>query len=167
MSSIRECSNPRCLARIVRCCSAVLISFRKENKKFTEPSVKILDKIENKQKENFLVRFSQPEFTSICPITSQPDFGNFIVDYVPNKKIMESKSFKLFLFTFRNYGGFHEDCTIKVAKKVIKYTSPKWIRVASYWNPRGGIPIDVIFQRGKRPKDVYVEDLDIPNYSGR
>ena len=119
------------------------------------------------QNREYVIRLSSPEFTSICPITSQPDFGNFIVDYVPNKKIMESKSFKLFLFTFRNYGGFHEDCTIKVAKKIIKYTSPKWIRVASYWNPRGGIPIDVIFQRGKRPKNVYVEDLDIPNYSGR
>ena len=80
---------------------------------------------------------------------------------------MESKSFKLFLFSFRNYGGFHEDCTIKIAKKIIKYISPKWLRVASFWNPRGGIPIDVFYQTGKKPDNVYVNDLGIPPYKGR
>ena len=110
----------------------------------------ILDTVKNPHPdEDYCVRFTAPEFTSICPITSQPDFGNFIVDYVPNKKIMESKSFKLYLFTFRNYGGFHEDCTIKVAKKIIKYVSPKWIRVASFWNPRGVYLLMLFFKEEK------------------
>lgn len=132
------------------------------------PDKFVLDAIKNPHpSKKYCVRFSSPELTSICPITSQPDFGNVIIDYVPSKFIMESKSFKLFLFTFRNYGGFHEDCTIKIAKKIIKYISPKWLRVASFWNPRGGIPIDVFYQTGKKPDNVYVNDLGIPPYKGR
>ena len=128
----------------------------------------ILDCVENPHPKNeYSVRFSAPEFTSICPITAQPDFGYFIIDYIPAKTIVESKSLKLFLFSFRNYGGFHEDCTIKVAKKIIKFASPKWIRVASFWNPRGGIPIDVIFQKGKKSKDVHIQELNVPYYRGR
>ena len=128
----------------------------------------VLDGVEKPQPPHaYSIRFSAPEFTSICPITSQPDFGHIIVDYIPQKIIMESKSFKLFLFSFRNYGGFHEDCTIKIAKKIIKYISPKWLRVASFWNPRGGIPIDVFYQTGKKPDNVYVNDLGIPPYKGR
>ena len=128
----------------------------------------ILDCVENPPPKNeYSVRFSAPEFTSICPITAQPDFGYFIIDYIPAKTIVESKSLKLFLFSFRNYGGFHEDCTIKVAKKIIKFASPKWIRVASFWNPRGGIPIDVIFQKGKKSKDVHIQELNLPFYRGR
>ncbi len=134
----------------------------------TSPDSFILDCVENPNPDyNYSIRFSSPEFTSICPITSQPDFGNIIVDYIPKKKIMESKSFKLFLFSFRNYGGFHEECTIKIAKKIIKYVSPKWLRVASFWNPRGGIPIDVFFQTGKKPSNVFINDLNFPNYKGR
>ena len=128
----------------------------------------ILDCVENPHpKSGYSVRFSAPEITSICPITAQPDFGHFIIDYIPDKTIVESKSLKLFLFSFRNYGGFHEDCTIKVAKKIIKFASPKWIRVASFWNPRGGIPIDVIFQKGKKSKDVHIQELNLPFYKGR
>ncbi len=128
----------------------------------------ILDCVENPHPDiNYCIRFTSPEFTSICPITSQPDFGNIIIDYVPKKKLMESKSFKLFLFSFRDYGGFHEDCTIKIAKKIKKYVSPKWLRVASFWNPRGGIPIDVLFQDGTVPKDVIIQKLNIANYKGR
>ena len=139
-----------------------------KSKVYQSPDGFILDCVANPNpKVDYSIRFSAPEFTSICPITSQPDFGNIIVDYVPNKMIMESKSFKLFLFTFRNYGGFHEDCTIKIAKKIIKYISPKWLRVASFWNPRGGIPIDVFYQTGKKPDNVYVNDLGIPPYKGR
>ena len=127
----------------------------------------ILDCVENPHPKNeYSVRFSAPEFTSICPITAQPDFGYFIIDYIPAKTIVESKSLKLFLFSFRNYGGFHEDCTIKVAKKIIKFASPKWIRVASFWNPRGGIPIDVIFQKGKKSKNVNIQELNFPHYRG-
>ena len=117
--------------------------------------------------KDYVIRFSSPEFTSICPITSQPDFGCIIVDYVPSKLILESKSFKLFLFSFRNYGGYHEDCTLKIAKKIEKFIKPKWIRVSSFWNPRGGIPIDVFYQSGKKPSDLHVEDNKVKPYTGR
>ena len=93
----------------------------KENKNFTEPSVKILDKVENKRKESFLVRFSQPEFTSICPVTSQPDFAHIVIDYVPNKWIVESKSLKLYFQSFRNHQSFHEDVTMIIAKDITKF----------------------------------------------
>ena len=134
----------------------------------SSPDSFILDCVNNPHLDHdYSIRFIAPEFTSICPITSQPDFGKIIIDYVPNKLLMESKSFKLFLFSFRDYGGFHEDCTIKISKKIIKYVKPKWIRVASFWNPRGGIPIDIISQTGKKPANVIVSELKIPIYDNR
>ena len=134
----------------------------------SSPDSFILDCVNNPHPDHdYSIRFIAPEFTSICPITSQPDFGKIIIDYVPNKLLMESKSFKLFLFSFRDYGGFHEDCTIKISKKIIKYVKPKWIRVASLWNPRGGIPIDIISQTGKKPVNVIVSELNIPIYGNR
>lgn len=134
----------------------------------SSPDSFILDCVNNPHLDHdYSIRFIAPEFTSICPITSQPDFGKIIIDYVPNKLLMESKSFKLFLFSFRDYGGFHEDCTIKISKKIIKYVKPKWIRVASFWNPRGGIPIDIISQTGKKPANVIVSELKIPIYGNR
>ena len=134
----------------------------------SSPDSFILDCVNNPHLDHdYSIRFIAPEFTSICPITSQPDFGKIIIDYVPNKLLMESKSFKLFLFSFRDYGGFHEDCTIKISKKIIKYVKPKWIRVASFWNPRGGIPIDIISQAGKKPANVIVSELKIPIYGNR
>ena len=127
-----------------------------------------LDSVANPHpKSDYVVRLTAPEFTSICPVTGQPDFGIIIIDYVPNKLIVESKSFKLFLFSFRNYGGFHEECTIKIAKSVEKSIKPKWLRIAGFWNPRGGIPIDIFFQNGKKPKDIHLEDFKINTYSGR
>ena len=127
-----------------------------------------LDSVKNPHPDSdYSIRLTAPEFTSICPITSQPDFGNVIVDYIPNEMILESKSFKLFLFSFRSYGGFHEDCTVKIAKKIINCIKPKWIRVASFWNPRGGIPIDVFIQKGKKPKDTYIHDLEFKIYKPR
>ena len=134
----------------------------------SSPDEFVLDKVKNPHpKSNYSIRFSCPEFTSICPITGQPDFGCLILDYIPNRFILESKSFKLFIFSFRNYGGFHEDCTIKVAKKIVEYIRPKWIRVSGFWNPRGGIPIDVFYQTGKLPKNVHIEKLKIKPYTGR
>ena len=134
----------------------------------SSPDSFILDCVNNPHLDHdYSIRFIAPEFTSICPITSQPDFGKIIIDYVPNKLLMESKSFKLFLFSFRDYGGFHEDCTIKISKKIIRYVKPKWIRVASFWNPRGGIPIDIISQTGKKPANVIVSELKIPIYGNR
>jgi len=133
-----------------------------------KPDDVILDFVKNPHPElTYSIRFLSPEFTSICPITSQPDFGTIVLDYIPSKLILESKSFKLFLFSFRNYGGFHEDCTLKIAKKIIKFIKPKWLRIGGFWNPRGGIPIDVFFQTGEKPKGVFVEDFNIKPYLGR
>ena len=140
----------------------------KKSKILDDPEKVKLDSIENPHMDlNYVVRLSSPEFTSICPITNQPDFGNIIIDYIPSKYIVESKSFKLFLHSFRNHGAFHEDCTLKIAKKIIKTISPKWIRVGGFWNPRGGIPIDIFFQSGKKPNDVWVNDYHINPYKGR
>ena len=140
-----------------------------KKKNFSEsPDDFILDGVPNPHKDkNYVIRFSSPELTSICPITSQPDFGNIIIDYVPSKLIIESKSLKLFLFSFRNYGGFHEDCTLKISKKIENFIKPKWIRVCSFWNPRGGVPIDIFYQSGKKPSDVYIEENIIKPYTGR
>ncbi len=127
-----------------------------------------LDSVKNPhQNLDYIIRLSSPEFTSICPITKQPDFGIIIVDYIPKNLIVESKSFKLFLHSFRNYGAFHEDCTIFIAKKIIKSIKPKWLRIGGYWNPRGGIPIDVFFQTGKLPNDLWVQEHNIQTYRGR
>ena len=140
----------------------------KKNKGINSPESFKLDALDNPHPDsNYSIRFSSPELTSICPITSQPDFGNIVIDYVPNKFLMESKSFKLFLFTFRNYGGFHEDCTIKIGKKIISTIKPRWIRVATFWNPRGGIPINVFYEKGNLPKKVYIQDLEQPVFMGR
>ena len=140
----------------------------KESKIPNKPDDFILDYVKNPHlNTNYCIRFSSPEFTSICPITSQPDFGIIILDYIPNKLILESKSFQLFLFSFRNYGGFHEDCTIKISKKVISAIDPKWLRIAAFWNPRGGITIDIFFQTGSAPDGVFIEDLKIKPFTGR
>ena len=140
----------------------------KDHKGADSPENFNLDSIDNPHPgSDYSIRFTAPEFTSICPITSQPDFGNVIIDYVPNKLLVESKSFKLYLFTFRNYGAFHEDCTIKIGKKIISSVKPKWIRVATYWNPRGGIPIDVFFEKGALPKKVHIQSVDQKIYKGR
>jgi len=116
---------------------------------------------------NYVVRFTCPEFTSICPITSQPDFAHLVIDYIPNKKIIESKSLKLYLTSFRNCGSFHEDCTIKIAKDLIAISKAKWLRIAGFWYPRGGIPIDIFFQNGTIPKNTLIPELGNLNYRGR
>ncbi|MBC10800.1 MAG: NADPH-dependent 7-cyano-7-deazaguanine reductase QueF [Rickettsiales bacterium] len=127
-----------------------------------------LDGIDNPHRDkDYVVRFSSPELTSICPITSQPDFGYIVLDYIPKKLILESKSLKLFLFSFRNFGGFHEDCTILIAKKIEHFIKPKWLRISCFWNPRGGIPIDIFYENGKKPKNVFIKEVDIKPYTGR
>lgn len=129
---------------------------------------KILEKVANPHKDvDYAIRFSCPEFTSLCPITSQPDFAHIVIDYVPDQSILESKSLKLYLFSFRNHGAFHEDCTVKIAKDIIATIKPKWLRIGGYWYPRGGIPIDIFFQYGKKPEDVWVDDQKIAGYKGR
>ena len=111
-----------------------------KSKLIDDPNLVNLEYVKNPhQNLEYIVRLTSPEFTSICPITNQPDFGIIIIDYLPKKLIVESKSFKLFLHSFRNHGAFHEDCTIFIAKKIIQTIKPKWLRAAGYWNPRGGI----------------------------
>lgn len=118
-------------------------------------------------RENYIVRFTAPEFTSLCPITGQPDFAHFVIDYVPGKYLVESKSLKLFLASFRNHGAFHEDCTLLIAKRIAEAIRPKYIRIAGYWYPRGGMPIDVFWQTGKLPAGVWLPDPGVAPYRGR
>ena len=115
----------------------------------------------------YLVRFTAPEFTSICPVTGQPDFGTLVIDYAPTDWIVESKSLKLFLQSFRNHGAFHEDCTLAVAKRVVEAISPQWLRIGGYWNPRGGMPIDVFWQTGAPPEGLWLPDQGVATYRSR
>ncbi|MCH8861530.1 MAG: NADPH-dependent 7-cyano-7-deazaguanine reductase QueF [Proteobacteria bacterium] len=115
----------------------------------------------------YLVRFTCPEFTSLCPVTGQPDFAHFVIDYVPDGTILESKSLKLFLQSFRNHAAFHEDCTLAIAGRIVDAVSPVWLRISGYWYPRGGIPIDVFYQTGPAPADIYLPDTGIAPYRGR
>jgi 7-cyano-7-deazaguanine reductase len=117
--------------------------------------------------DDYVVRFTAPEFTCLCPVTGQPDFAQFVIDYVPAKSIVESKSLKLLLASFRNHAAFHEDCTIAIAKRVFGAIKPKFLRIAGYWYPRGGIPIDIFWQRGKLPSGVWLPDTGVAPYRGR
>ena len=117
--------------------------------------------------DDYLVRFTAPEFTTLCPITGQPDFAHFVIDYVPGKSLVESKSLKLFLGAFRNVGGFHEDCTLVIGKRIQAAIKPKYIRIAGFWYPRGGMPLDVFWQSGKRPYTVWLPDPGVQSYRGR
>ncbi|HLN22516.1 MAG TPA: preQ(1) synthase [Patescibacteria group bacterium] len=115
----------------------------------------------------YLVRFAVPEFTSICPITGQPDFAHLVIDYVPEDLLVESKSLKLFLASFRNHGAFHEDCTVGIGKRLVDALSPVWLRVGGYWYPRGGIPIDVFWQTDVPPAGLWLPDQGVASYRGR
>ncbi len=121
----------------------------------TAPDEAVLDAVPNPHPDqDYVVRFTAPEFTCLCPITGQPDFAHFVIDYCPAKALLESKSFKLFLASFRNTGAFHEDCTVTIGNRIVAATKPKFLRIAGYWNARGGIPIDVFWQTGKLPGGV-------------
>ncbi len=115
----------------------------------------------------YLVRLTCPEFTSICPVTGQPDFAHLVIDYLPNERLVESKSLKLFLGSFRNHGAFHEDCTVMIAKRLEQALEPGWLRIGGYWYPRGGIPIDVFYQTGEPPAGLWLPDQGAPPYRGR
>lgn len=116
---------------------------------------------------DYAVRFTAPEFTCLCPITGQPDFALFVIDYCPAKLLVESKSLKLFLTSFRNHGTFHEDCTVLIGKRVVAAIKPKFLRIAGFWYPRGGMPIDVFWQTGKLPAGVTLPDPGVSPYRGR
>ncbi|MDB5487548.1 MAG: Enzyme related to cyclohydrolase [Reyranella sp.] len=115
----------------------------------------------------YLARFTQPEFTSLCPVTGQPDFAHLVIDYVPRTKLVESKSLKLYLNSFRNEAAFHEDCTVGIGKRLVKVLAPRWLRIAGYWYPRGGMPIDVFWQTSAPPKGLWLPDTGVASYRGR
>jgi 7-cyano-7-deazaguanine reductase len=132
------------------------------------PEAAVLETVPNTQGDAlYLVRFACPEFTALCPMTGQPDFAHLVIDYVPKKLLVESKSLKLFLGSFRNHGAFHEDCTVGIAKRLVKDLKPVWLRIGGYWYPRGGIPIDVFYQTGPTPKGLWLPDQGVPPYRGR
>jgi 7-cyano-7-deazaguanine reductase len=132
------------------------------------PDEAVLEKVANPHPgETYLVRFTAPEFTTLCPITGQPDFAHLVIDYVPEAWLVESKSLKLFLGAFRNHGAFHEDCTLGVARRLVAAIAPKWLRIGGYWYPRGGIPIDVFYQTGSPPEGIWLPDQGVAPYRGR
>lgn len=140
----------------------------KKKKIPSDPNKCNLDSIPNKNnKKNYLVRLTVTEFTSLCPITGQPDFAKFIIDYQPNKFLVESKSFKFFIHSFRNYQCFHENCTIFIAEKILKSIKPIWLRISGYWYPRGGIPIDIFYENKRPPKNLFIPETGIKSYKGR
>jgi len=132
------------------------------------PEEAVMERVPNPQKgHDYAVRFTAPEFTSLCPLTSAPDFAHIVIDYVPGDWLVESKSLKLFLGSFRNHGAFHEDCSVTIGKRIEELLEPKWLRVGAYWYPRGGIPIDVFYQTGPALDHVWIPDQGVPTYRGR
>ena len=116
---------------------------------------------------DYLIRFAAPEFTSLCPVTGQPDFAHLVIDYAPGDTIVESKSLKLFLGSFRNHCGFHEDVTVGIGQRLFDEMQPQWLRIGGYWYPRGGIPIDVFWQSGAPPAALGLPDQGVSSYRGR
>ena len=116
----------------------------------TDYAPEVLEAFTNKHPDNdYWVRFNCPEFTSLCPITGQPDFATIYIDYIPDIKMVESKSLKLYLFSFRNHGGFHEDCINLIMKDLVKLMEPRYIEVTGIFTPRGGISIYPYANYGK------------------
>ena len=132
------------------------------------PDVAVIETVPNPHPDSdYVVRFTSPEFTSICPITGQPDFAHLVIDYVPEASLVESKSLKLFLGSFRNHGAFHEDCTVAIAKRLEDVLKPRWLRIGGYWFPRGGIPIDIFYQSGSPPENLWLPGQGVAPYRGR
>ncbi|KUR81028.1 preQ(1) synthase [Novosphingobium sp. Fuku2-ISO-50] len=132
------------------------------------PEAAVLDYVPNPRAGSlYLVRFAAPEFTSLCPVTGQPDFAHLVLDYAPGERIVESKSLKLFLGAFRNHAGFHEDVTVGIGQRLFDEMAPRWLRIGGYWYPRGGIPIDVFWQSGPAPEGLWVPDQGVAPYRGR
>lgn len=132
------------------------------------PDEAVIERVPAPHREtDYCVRFAAPEFTSLCPMTGQPDFAHLVIDYVPGEWLVESKSLKLFLGSFRNHGAFHEWCTVEIARRLVETLAPRWLRIGGYWYPRGGIPIDVFWQTGSAPEGVWIPDQGVPPYRGR
>ncbi len=132
------------------------------------PEAAELERVPNPHSDTpYVARFAVPEFTSICPVTAQPDFAHLVIDYVPRDWLVESKSLKLYLGAFRNHGAFHEDCTVAIGKRLRDLLEPHFLRIGGYWYPRGGIPIDVFWQTGDLPTGVWLPDQGVAPYRGR
>jgi 7-cyano-7-deazaguanine reductase len=132
------------------------------------PSEAVLDRVPNPHTDtDYLARFTFPEFTCLCPVTCQPDFATIVIDYAPRAWLVESKSLKLYLNSFRNRAGFHEECTLAIGKRLVALLKPKWLRIGGYFHPRGGMPIDVFWQAGKLPAAVWVPDQGVSTYRAR
>jgi 7-cyano-7-deazaguanine reductase len=135
---------------------------------FASPDEAVLERVANPHPDTlYLARFTAPEFTSLCPVTGQPDFAHLVIDYAPGDWLVESKSLKLYLASFRNHGAFHEDCTLAIAKRFVATAQPRWLRIGGYWFPRGGIPIDVFWQTGPAPDGLWLPDQGVAPYRGR
>ena len=132
------------------------------------PETAVLERVPNPHPDSlYVARFTQPEFTSLCPVTGQPDFAHLVIEYVPRDYLVESKSLKLYLGAFRNHGAFHEDCTVAIGKRIADLLNPHFLRIGGYWYPRGGMPIDVFWQRGELPAGVWLPDQGVASYRGR
>ena len=132
------------------------------------PDAAVMERVPSpSQGSDYVVRFTAPEFTSLCPVTGQPDFARIVIDYAPAAWLIESKSLKLYLGSFRNHGAFHEDCTLVIAQKLVAVAEPRWLRIGAYWYPRGGIPIDVFWQTGAPPEGLWLPDQGVEPYRGR
>jgi 7-cyano-7-deazaguanine reductase len=132
------------------------------------PEKAVLERVQNPHPDAiYVARFTAPEFTSLCPVTGQPDFAHIVIDYVPNGWLVESKSLKLYLGSFRNHGAFHEDCTVAIGKRLVALLDPHYLRIGGYWYPRGGMPIDVFWQTGHVPQGLWLPDQGVPPYRGR
>ena len=132
------------------------------------PEAAVLERVPNPHPDTaYATRFAAPEFTSLCPVTGQPDFAHLVIDYVPKAWLVESKSLKLYLGAFRNHGAFHEDCTVAIGKRLAALLQPHFLRIGGYWYPRGGMPIDVFWQTGELPSGLWLPDQGVPPYRGR
>ena len=145
-----------------------LTQLGREARGFASPAEAALERVANPQAGMlYLARFTAPEFTSLCPVTGQPDFAHLVIDYAPADWLIESKSLKLYLASFRNHGAFHEDCTLAIGRKIAEVAAPTWLRIGGYWYPRGGIPIDVFWQTGPPPEGLWLPDQGVAPYRGR
>jgi 7-cyano-7-deazaguanine reductase len=145
-----------------------LTQLGREVRGFASPDEAVLERVANPQAGAlYLVRFTAPEFTSLCPVTGQPDFARLVIDYAPAGWLIESKSLKLYLGAYRNHGGFHEDVTLAIGRKIVEVAEPTWLRIGGYWYPRGGIPIDVFWQTGPAPQGLWLPDQGVEAYRGR
>jgi 7-cyano-7-deazaguanine reductase len=132
------------------------------------PEAAVLERVANPHRGTaYVTRLTAPEFTSLCPVTGQPDFAHIVIDYVPGAWLVESKSLKLYLGSFRNHGAFHEDCTVRIGRDLARLLKPKWLRIGGYWYPRGGIPIDIFWQTGAPPRQIWLPDQGVAPYRGR